>query len=468
MHTDLEAVDLSRLLAKYDVYGPRYTSYPTALQFHEGFEERDYLNQVQASNDLLVPRPLSLYVHIPFCKQLCYYCGCHKVVTQKTSQSQDYLDALYREIALRSEAFAEDRLVQQIHLGGGTPTYISNAQIRELLEVIAQSFHLGLPDKLEMGIEVDPRTVDGKRMQELVKIGFNRISFGVQDFDPAVQQAINRAQSKEQVRELHWAARDARVSSISMDLIYGLPKQNRTSFERTLDEVAALRPDRIALYNYAHMPQRIPSQRLIHQSDLPGTEEKLAIFTDAVARLTAEGYIYIGMDHFALPDDSLATALKDGSLQRNFQGYSTHADCDIVGLGASSISRVGDCYVQNVLPLSAYRQALAADRLPVHKGVVLNRDDRLRADIILTIMCSGEVNFAEFSQRHDVFFQQVFRDELASLQTMQEDGLLRMDNARLQVTPLGRLFLRNIAMTFDAYLNQSLHDTEQPRYSKTL
>ncbi len=468
MRTEVEAVDLSHLLAKYDVYGPRYTSYPTALQFHEGFEERHYLKQVDASNDLVLPRPLSLYLHIPFCRKLCYYCGCHKVITQKKGQAQDYLEALYREIEMRAHAFAEDRLVQQIHLGGGTPTFIGNEQIKELLEVIAQSFHLGLPNKLEMGIEVDPRTVNGMRMQELVQIGFNRISLGVQDFDASVQKAINREQSVQQVRELHVAAREAQVASISMDLIYGLPKQSRASFARTLDEVVNLRPDRIALYNYAHMPQRIPSQRLIYQSDLPGTQEKLAIFTDAVAQLTAAGYVYIGMDHFALPEDGLSRALQDGSLQRNFQGYSTHAECDVVGLGASAISRVGDCYAQNVLSLSAYRQSLSVNRLPLHKGVLLNRDDRLRADIILTIMCSGEVNFAEFSQRHDVFFQQVFRDELASMQEMQDDGLLCIDDECLQVTPLGRLFLRNIAMNFDAYLNQSLQDTELPRYSKTL
>ncbi len=469
MKLEIESDALQQLLAKYDVYGPRYTSYPTALQFSECFGEQDYLQSLQASNELPVPKPLSLYLHIPFCKQLCYYCGCHKLVTKKTSTADDYLDFLYQEIALRARDFGGDRLVQQIHLGGGTPTYLSNNQIRELLEVIAQNFHLGLPEQLELAIEVDPRTVDGMRMRHLVQLGFNRVSLGVQDFNPAVQGAINREQSVQQVMALTDAARESGVDSVSYDLIYGLPKQTVASFEQTLKQVLQLRPDRIALYNYAHMPQRIPSQRLILQSDLPSAADKLQIFTAAVAHLCAAGYEYIGMDHFALPDDGLVRAMEEGSLQRNFQGYSTHAECDVLGLGVSAISRIGDCYAQNILSLPVYRQALEANRLPLQKGVKLHRDDVLRADVIMTIMCSGKVRFTDFSQQHDVFFQQYFKEELVALQEFKRDGLLTLDDQSLQVTTLGRLFLRNIAMVFDAYLTQSLlQDSEQPRYSKTL
>lgn len=461
--------DLAPLLNKYDVYGPRYTSYPTALQFNESFTESDYQSHAQSSNQLPLPKPLSVYIHVPFCKSLCYYCGCNKIVTHKQQLATDYLDYLYREIEMHGKHYADDRLLQQIHFGGGTPTFLSPKQLREVMEVLAQSFHLGLPDSLEIGIEIDPRTVTSEQMTELVTMGFNRISIGVQDFDPEVQKAINREQSKQQVEDVIRSARDNKVDSISIDIIYGLPKQTRESFSRTLDEVIDIKPDRIALYNYAHMPQRIPAQRLIHSEDLPNTEEKLAIFTDSIERLTAAGYIYIGMDHFALPSDSLAKALDTGGLQRNFQGYSTHAECDVIGIGVSAISRVNDGYSQNVTEVSKYKAAIEKGHLPIKRGVNLNEDDRIRADLIQQIMCDGVVDYSDFGEGHDIFFHRYFNNELSSLSDLASDGLIELNDSGFKVTAKGRIFLRNIAMKFDAYFNQtSLQNTEQPRYSKTL
>jgi len=460
---------LEPLLRKYDVYGPRYTSYPTALQFNESFGEQDYIKQAQDSNQLLVPKPISLYIHIPFCKSLCYYCGCNKIVTHKTEAAANYLDYLFREIELHGKNFADDRLVQQIHFGGGTPTYLSGSQLREILELIAQNFHLGLPDSLELGIEIDPRSVTPDSVSELIDMGFNRISIGVQDFDPDVQQAINRLQSAEDIARIMQTARDKHVGSISLDVIYGLPKQTRKSFDQTLDQVIQLRPDRIALYNYAHMPQRIPSQRLIHAEDLPSADEKLSIFMDSIERLTAAGYVYIGMDHFALPEDSLSKALREGGLQRNFQGYSTHAECDVVGIGVSAISRINEGYSQNVGVLSAYREMIDQEKLPIKKGINLNADDSVRAGLIQALMCSGEVIFRDFNERYDVFFHHYFKEELVQLNDLAADGLVELSEKSLRVTELGRLFLRNIAMTFDAYFAQTdLQNTEEPRYSKTL
>ncbi len=469
MKSQVATEDLAPLLNKYDVYGPRYTSYPTALQFNDGFTAIDYSSQALASNQHLIPKPLSIYIHVPFCKSLCYYCGCNKIITHKPQMASDYLDYLYREIEMHAKYYADDRLLQQIHFGGGTPTFLKPQQLREVMEVLAQSFHLGLPDTLEIGIEIDPRTITPVEMQELTAMGFNRISIGIQDFDPDVQKAINRVQSKEQVESVIASARTNHVNSVSVDIIYGLPKQTRASFSRTLDTIIDIRPDRIALYNYAHMPQRIPAQRLIHGSDLPSTEEKLAIFTDSIKRLTQAGYIYIGMDHFALPTDSLAKALENGGLQRNFQGYSTHAECDVIGVGVSAISRVNDGYSQNVTEISKYKDAISKGQLPIKRGVTLTEDDRIRADLIQLIMCDGRVNYSEFGNEHDIFFHRYFKDELSSLYDLSNDGLVILDDQGFSVTPKGRIFLRNIAMKFDAYFNQTtLQNTEQPRYSKTL
>jgi len=461
--------DLAPLLNKYDVYGPRYTSYPTALQFDESFTEEDYCRHAQSSNQLPVPKPLSIYIHIPFCKSLCYYCGCNKIITSKQQMATNYLDYLYQEIEMHGKYYADDRLLQQIHFGGGTPTFLKPQQLREVMEVLAQSFHLGLPDSLEISIEVDPRTVTSDEMTELVKMGFNRISIGVQDFDPDVQKAINRVQSKTQVEDVIRSARDNKVDSVSIDIIYGLPKQTRASFSNTLDDIIRIKPDRIALYNYAHMPQRIPAQRLIHATDIPDTAEKLDIFTDSIRRLTEAGYIYIGMDHFALPTDSLAIALKTGGLQRNFQGYSTHAECDVIGVGVSAISRINDSFSQNVTEISKYKAAIIKDDLPIKRGVNLTTDDRIRADLIQQIMCDGIIDYSDFGEGHDIFFHRYFSEELGSLDALADDGLVDINDYGFKVTPKGRIFLRNIAMKFDAYLTQTkLQLNEQPRYSKTL
>ena len=469
MNSLVATEDLAPLLNKYDVYGPRYTSYPTALQFNDGFTQADYRDQALFSNELPIPKPLSIYIHIPFCKSLCYYCGCNKIITHKNQMANDYLDYLYQEIKMHAEYYESDRLLQQIHFGGGTPTFLKPQQLREVMEVLAQSFHLDLPDNLEIGIEIDPRTVTENEMRELITMGFNRISIGIQDFDPEVQKAVNRVQSKEQVEAVIASARENKISSISLDIIYGLPKQTRISFSNTLDEIINIRPDRIALYNYAHMPQRIPAQRLIHTTDLPNTEEKLAIFTDSIKRLTEAGYIYIGMDHFALPSDSLAKALDSGGLQRNFQGYSTHAECDVIGVGVSAISRVNDGFSQNVTEISKYKEAISKGHIPIKRGVTLNKDDRIRSDLIQQIMCDGSINYSQFSESHDIFFHQYFREELCSLYDLEVDGLIQMTDQGFIVTNKGRIFLRNIAMKFDAYFNQTtLQNTEQPRYSKTL
>lgn len=469
MKSQVATENLASLLNKYDVYGPRYTSYPTALQFHDGFTEADYRQQAISSNELPIPKPLSIYIHVPFCKSLCYYCGCNKIITHKQQMASDYLDYLYQEIEMHAKLYEDDRLLQQIHFGGGTPTFLKPQQLREVMEVLAQNFHLGLPDTLEIGIEVDPRTVTPNEMYELTSMGFNRISIGIQDFDPDVQKAINREQSKEQVEAVISSARENKVSSISLDIIYGLPKQTQESFSRTLDEIIDIRPDRIALYNYAHMPQRIPAQRLIQTSDLPNTEQKLAIFTDSIKRLTEAGYIYIGMDHFALPTDSLAKALKNGGLQRNFQGYSTHAECDVIGVGVSAISRVNDGFSQNVTEISKYKDAISKGHFPIKRGVNLSNDDRIRSDLIQQIMCDGVVEYSDFGDEHNIFFHRYFKSELNSLYDLENDGLIEMTDKDFKVTHKGRIFLRNIAMKFDAYFTQTtLQNTEEPRYSKTL
>ncbi len=465
----INAKNLDRLLRKHEGHGPRYTSYPTALHFDETVGVEPYLEQVQLSNQLPLPRPLSLYLHVPFCQSLCYYCGCNKIVTRKTSRADEYVELLSQEISMRAKAFADDRLVQQIHFGGGTPTYLRLGQIRELLEVIAQSFHLGLPHSLEMGIELDPRTVSPEDLEALVAMGFNRFSLGIQDFDLGVQKAINREQSLEQVQALVDKARELNIDSLSFDVIYGLPKQTRDSFAHSLDQVVALKPDRLALYNYAHMPQRIPSQRLIKTEELPSGAEKLAIFSDSVISLAKAGYEYIGMDHFALPEDGLSKALKDGSLQRNFQGYSTNGDCDLVGIGVSAISKVNHGYSQNVAEISAYRDQITCKNLPVAKGLVLGRDDLLRADLIQRVMCSGELDYDEISQEHDVRFEDYFSNELDAVACLASDGLVELYPRGFKVTELGRVFLRNIAMIFDAHLRAAPNDIGvEVRYSKTI
>jgi len=467
--TGIDNNQLQDIIHKYQVNGPRYTSYPTALEFNEQFSEQDYYSHALSSNQFVVPKPLSVYIHIPFCESLCYYCGCNKVVSRKKGIAGDYLEYLYKEIELQSALFEDDRLLEQIHLGGGTPTYLTPKQLEELLGVLAQHFHLALPNKLELGIEIDPRTVTEKSLIEITELGFNRISIGVQDFDIDVQQAINRVQSKKQVISVIDEIRINGVESVSLDVIYGLPKQTPESFRNTIDEVIEIRPSRIALYHYAHMPQKINSQRLIDETTLPNSTDKITMFSETVKRLIDAGYIYIGMDHFSLPEDSLAKAFANGGLQRNFQGYSTHAACDIIGLGVSAISSVNNAYGQNTKSISVYKNMLDKKRLPIVKGIALEDDDLIRSALIQDLMCQGRVDYQAFSKRYHINFQQYFSAETEALNYLAKDALVQLEDNGFRVTEQGRFFLRNIAMVFDAYLPEiDLRQIDEPRYSKTL
>ena len=452
------------LVEKYDRPGPRYTSYPTAPQFHSAFALDDYQNAVRHSNTGAAAKALSLYIHIPFCQSLCYYCACNKIITQKTHRAVEYLEYLKREIAMQGALFAPSRTLTQLHLGGGTPTYLTHEQLVELMAALHEAFNLDDSDSHEFSIEVDPRTVSTERILQLRALGFNRLSFGVQDFDAAVQAAVNRVQSEAQVRELVAAAREAAFKSVSVDLIYGLPLQTRASFGVTLDKVIDLRPDRIAAYSYAHLPERVRAQRLIRREDMPPPERKMELLELTIERLTAAGYIYIGMDHFALPDDELSLAREQGTLQRNFQGYSTHADCDLIGLGVSSIGKVGDTYSQSVKELSQYYARLDAGLLPVQRGYQLNADDRLRRDVINALMCHGRVEFAMIEALHDIDFRAYFADALKQLQNHIDDGLVLLADDHLTLLPQGHLMMRSVAMAFDAYLSTESAE----RFSRTV
>jgi oxygen-independent coproporphyrinogen-3 oxidase len=452
-----------QLARKYDGHGPRYTSYPTALQFGEDFGARQHRAAIARSDPAA---PLSLYVHVPFCASPCFYCGCTKVISSRREAAPPYLERLRREIGLQAALLPGRRTVEQLHLGGGTPTYLSQAQLAELLQALRGAFALREDAGREFSIEIDPRTVDAAALRGLAELGFNRASFGIQDFDPAVQEAVNRRQSYAQVAALMEAARAAGFGSLSADLIYGLPRQDFRSFGRTLDQVIALRPDRISAYSYAHVPQRFKAQRQIRLEQLPNAAAKLELLQLTIARLLEAGYVYIGMDHFALPGDELARALGDGSLQRNFQGYSTRGELDLLGLGMSAISRIGDVYSQNGRTLSHYYAALDAQRLPVERGVRLSADDLLRREVIGAIMCGGEVDYAAVGARHGVDFRAYFAEPLAALEQLALDGLVELQPGRLRVMPSGRYLLRAVAMPFDAYLPQA--GTATPQYSKVI
>lgn len=448
------------VVRRYDVPGPRYTSYPTALQFSESIGEGDYLRAARASNDDPIPRPLSIYVHVPFCTSPCFYCGCTRVITRDRMAGARYLSRLQREIESQARLFDRDRIVEQLHLGGGTPTFLSDAELAELMGFIRHGFTLRDDDLREYSIEVDPRTVDESRLAAIAAMGFNRISLGVQDFDPDVQKAINRIQPREGVLAVISAARRQGFRSVAVDLIYGLPRQTEAGFARTLEQVIAARPDRVAAYSYAHLPQSFKAQKRIKAEDLCAPEVKLALLGITIDALTAAGYVYIGMDHFALPNDELAAALADGSLQRNFQGYSTRAGLDLVGLGMSAIGQVGDLYVQNHRLLDDWAAALDAGRLPIWRGHRLTREDRIRRAVIRALMCRGELDLREFGERFELDFRSHFATELDRLVPLEEDGLIEIAPSRLHVTPLGRLLVRAIAMQFDAYLGrQSSRET---------
>jgi oxygen-independent coproporphyrinogen-3 oxidase len=440
------------LIRRYDVSGPRYTSYPTAVQFHEGFDAVAYERFVSMSNEDLIPKPLSIYVHLPFCHSLCYYCGCTKKVTRHPEQAAVYLDHLEREIDLQGQLFDFDREAQQLHLGGGTPTFFDDDQLSRLMNRLRRRFSMSTSDTREFSIELDPRTVNNQRLDTLWDLGFNRISLGIQDFDPDVQKAVNRVQSVEETLGLMTHARKLGFNSISVDLIYGLPLQTVDSFSTTLDTVIRDQPDRLAVYNYAHLPDLFRSQRMIRSEDIPSPETKLALMELTINKLTEAGYVYIGMDHFALPDDELALAMEEGRLQRNFQGYSTHDHCDLVGLGASSIGRIGDCYSQNLKDIRAWQSAVAEGELPIWRGLSLSTEDRLRRRIIKSIMCQGMLRYADFETRFGIDFENHFAPEIAALENPEQDGLLVFNDGGFSVTPTGKLLMRNIAMVFDEYM----------------
>lgn len=441
------------LIERYNRSGPRYTSYPTAAQFRPDFGEAQYREFAASSN--LSARPLSLYLHLPFCARLCFYCGCNKIVTKNRARAAPYLERLHREIALQGALFDGTRRVEQLHWGGGTPTFLAREEMRELMDVTRAHFNLRADDSGEYGIELDPREVSPGTLALLRELGFNRASLGVQDLDPEVQRAVNRIQSEAQTVAVVEEARALGFKSINLDLIYGLPHQTLASFERTLERIVALRPDRLSIYNYAHLPQLFPPQRRINIDELPAPRLKLAILGLAIERLTAAGYVYIGMDHFALPTDELAIAQREGSLHRNFQGYSTHAECDLVGMGVSAIGALGSSYSQNHHDLAAYNAALDAGQLPIARGLAPDADDQLRRAVIVQLICHFHVDFAAFEDRYALDFKKYFAQELAALIPMQDDGLLQMDEQGMRVLPKGRLLIRNICMLWDRHLSRT-------------
>ena len=451
------------LLQRMDRPGPRYTSYPTADRFEALDAERlrGVLAQRRHLDEAGLATPLSVYVHVPFCESVCYYCACNKIITKHHERAAPYLDALASEIDLVTDEIGWQRSVEQIHLGGGSPTFLSDVELTELMTALRNAFFV--TPQAEISIEIDPRTVTRDRLAHLRHLGFNRVSFGVQDFDPAVQQAVHRVQSFESVRDLMVAARELGFASINADLIYGLPRQTPESFERTIAQIAALRPDRIALYAYAHLPERFKPQRRIGAADLPVPVDRIEMLAAAMAGLQAHGYDYIGMDHFALPDDALAIARRDGRLHRNFQGYSTHADCDLVGLGVSAIGRIGNTDYQNAKTLPDYTAALEQGRLPVARGLTLAADDLVRRDIIMALMCHGRVEFEAIERAHGVRMREDFAGELAALAPMAADGLVTLSEDAIQVTPSGWFVVRAVAMVFDRYLRDG---ASRERFSK--
>jgi oxygen-independent coproporphyrinogen-3 oxidase len=457
---DLEISE--ELVRKFDKLGPRYTSYPTADRFHASFTEityREYLDQRsgRASNP-----PLSIYIHLPFCESLCYFCACNKIITKDHARVSEYLRYLDKEMALVASRIGKDRKTVQLHLGGGTPTFFSESELRQLMATVRKYFTFTAD--AELGVEIDPRTVQPQTLSMLAELGFNRNSFGVQDFDPAVQQAVNRIQPLDMVEQAVAESRKSGFQSINADLIYGLPKQTLDSFSRTLDNLIRVSPDRIALYNYAHLPSRFKAQRLIVESDLPSAELRLQIFLMSMRRLLDAGYVYIGLDHFSKPDDELNKARLDKTLHRNFQGYTTRSECDLIGLGVSAISKVGNSYSQAVRTVSAYYQHLDAGRLPIEKGFELSQDDVLRRDIIMTLMSSAPVEFDCINRDYGIDFKTHFDAELQRLKPYEEAGLITIDTSAIRVTPKGRLFVRASGMVFDKYLGQPTTST----YSKLI
>ncbi len=440
------------LLRRYDLPGPRYTSYPTAPQFSSSFREADLREVASITNGDPIPRPMSIYVHVPFCTSPCFYCGCNRIITRDTARGEAYLTRLYREIGMMATLFDRDREVVQLHFGGGTPNFLSPDQLAETVDVIARHFQLARGQQLDCSIELDPRFVSPQDIAVLARAGFNRASLGVQDFDPAVQEAVNRIQSVAQTLAVIEACRSNGMRSVNVDLIYGLPRQSLAGFDRTLDIALEARPDRFAIYSYAHLPSLFRPQRQIREEDLPTPEVKLALLQRAIERLGEAGYVYIGMDHFALPTDELAIAQANGGLHRNFMGYTTCADSDLIGLGVSAISHIGASFSQNPRDLQSWEQAIDEGRLPVWRGMRMDEDDVLRADVIQQLMCHGELDFDQVGERHVIDFRAYFADAVQRMGALADDGLVEVSAAGMRATSRGKLLLRIIAMCFDRYL----------------
>ena len=457
------SVDVA-LLKKYDRPGPRYTSYPTAPYFHDGIGPELYRNHLQGEIKEKSAQPLSLYFHLPFCDTLCYFCGCNMMVTRDRSKIDTYIDYLDKEMALLQPLLGPQPTVAQMHWGGGTPTHLSPEQISRLGRLIRKYFILD--DQAEVSVEIDPRELTRAHLQALAGTGFNRCSMGVQDFNPQVQQAVNRIQTEELTRKtLDWA-RELGFESLNLDLMYGLPHQTIESFDQTLDTILDINPDRLAVFNYAHLPSMIRHQRLIKDEWLPGPDIKLQLLKLSIEKLTRNGYVYIGMDHFAKPDDELTVAMKQGTLYRNFQGYSTHAGLDLLAVGISSISMLSRLYVQNHKKLPEYYQALDQGKLPVMRGIELSPDDLLRREVISELMCNFQLRKAEIVSRYSIDFNDYFSEALSTMEEFERDGLIELQDDELKVTTAGRLLIRNIAMNFDAYLNKK--DDQKPQFSRTV
>lgn len=451
------------LIKRYDLSGPRYTSYPTAVQFDPELSAADLVKTGQTSADQA--SPLSLYVHIPFCEHVCYYCACNKVITRSRKKAQPYLDTVYAEMAQLAEWYSNDRPVTQLHWGGGTPTFISHEQMVELMGQMRKHFNLLDDDSGDYSIEIDPREASLETIKVLREIGFNRISLGLQDIDPKVQEAVNRVQSVEQTAAILEEARRLGFRSLNLDLIYGLPYQTLEGFNATLDKVIEMNPDRLSVFNYAHLPDRFRPQRHIQEETLPSPETKLAILESTINKLLDAGYVYIGMDHFAKPDDELAIAQQTGNLHRNFQGYTTHAECDLIAMGVSAISQVGSVYYQNEHEISAYTQAVETNQHAIKRGVSLTQDDIIRRQAITHLICHFELDKRTTEQQFGINFDEYFADALAELEAFTADGLVSLDEHLIQVTPSGRLLIRRICMAFDAYIPK---DQSTQRFSRII
>lgn len=451
------------LIKQYDQAGPRYTSYPTAPMFHEGMNGKIYAETLKkaAKSD----SPLSIYIHIPFCNTVCYYCGCNKIVTKQYERAEPYLQLLLKEIDLVASHIGKSRPVTQLHFGGGTPTFLNDDQMHRLIAHLHARFNFVPDEEGEYGIEMDPRECSGNTVKVLREVGFNRMSMGVQDFDPNVQKAVNRIQSKEETLRVLNEARAYGFKSMNIDLMYGLPLQTVETFDQTLSTIIEFSPDRIALFNYAHLPHMFMPQRRINTEDLPSAQQKLDILEHSIKRLLAAGYEFIGMDHFGKPDDELTLAQHEGKLYRNFQGYSTHSDCDLIGIGLTSIGYVGGNFFQNAKEMNAYSENINAGKFSVFRGYELTDEDHLRRHVIMRLMCDFSLDFKATEKLFDIDFKNHFIDAIEDLKPMQDDGLLELKTDGLTVLPAGRMLIRNIAMLFDEHLRKK---QEEVRYSKVI